>query len=209
LLPKEDLIETVPKSFNVSINLSDIGVRRIKQVLVKGRPPTNYDGKNQGPHIVAYTLFTGVIRGQLVGATLLPNKGKDPSKDAIERLRNLDKTLGTPIDGLNAKLDELAELRDSIPGEKEFAKFVDPEIQESIRKATRSKLSTLRQNINVIVADLITRWNKRDGVVYQFREKIWNRKQVEIFGSDIDSRENSALSDIEGIDTINLKLSQL
>ena len=198
------------KTFNISINMDRTGGRTIRDVTFSGkRPPTYYKPKSnsQGPHIVAYSLMEAAIRGQLKGATLVPEaatpekrrkteKTEGPNRDAIKLLKNmLELESLTDIDG------KIKNLLDDLEKEKNIVIEIEKNgDDEKVKKRVRAKLSVLRQGLGVATEDIVKLWNKRDGAVYQFEQRDgWPLKDDEIFGSDINSRENSAIEAIEGI----------
>lgn len=213
------------RTFQVSISMDRNGNRRIRHVVFGGRPPTNYKSKiskqkltGQGPHIVAYSLLEAAIRGQVVGASLIPQlEGPEKSKkDAIQGLRKILGFNGKQfaVRQINKKEDfkitestiitdfeKLEETRDKMVDA--FRRDVDDDVDGDVeryfdRQAVRKKMATLRQDFNFVTEDIMRLWNKRIFTVYDGGKDLDDPlTENEVYGSGINNRENSAITTIE------------
>jgi len=204
------------RSFNVSINMNTKGNRIIRNVVFHKRPPTNYDGAGQGPHIVAYSLMEATIRGQLIDSTLVPEddtegavilKLEENKPDAIKGLEEILNALenlppqpvfvrkrSTPVrkvtkGNIKDLLNNLKKTKNEV-----FILESNNNDQSEFKSQIRSKLSYLRQGVNIVAEDIIRLWNKRTNAVYlKKKSTVRVLTNVEIYGSGTDNRENTAV----------------
>ncbi len=215
------------ESFFVSFSFDRIGQREIQQVVFGGRPPTNYNlsgGKGQGPHIVAYGFLKAAIRKQTIGATLIPKGEGQEEIDAIGGLRNLLELIPdgvtteradlSPKEQINkrsiaAKLLELERNR-NIAAE-QFAEeiLITDNPNAEIKRRIRKKAAILRQDLNIVTENIMRLWNKRPNVVYPLKTtatQLGPLKPVELYGSGINGRENTAIDNLEDVENAVLRV---
>lgn len=181
--------------FNVSYRFSRDGERKIVGVNINGRPPTEL-GSSQGDHTVAISLFEHAIKKIVVGTTFLPDDQMDKSVVyALEKILDFEKASEVKVvKGKKKKLNvdkrsiemQLRLLRARKVQKFEKKDFMDGD-HDTIKQTIRKNQSTIRQDLNIVTANIVRLWNKRPMAIYEKDDPIE-------FRAGISSRESSALA---------------